>query len=289
MIVTGETGVYCIIGYPIAHSLSPAIHNAGFEVHGLNLVFVPFALHPDDLSVGMKGLQALGVRGMTVTVPLKELAYKYMDETDEAARLTGAVNTVVFENGKRSGYNLDVAGVRYSLEKLGLPQGSQKAVVLGAGGAARAVIAALLFHKTEEIVILNRGIDRAYALRDFFSDKTDLHLIADALNDSTLEEYLPASDIIVNTTSVGMYPNADASPLPKALIPSGTRVLDAIYLPEKTKLLSEGEEKGCSILPGMEWLVHQATLAFKLWTDKELDKKIVMDVLEKFFAARTTT
>lgn len=287
--ITGETDVYCIIGYPIRHSLSPAIHNAGFETNKLKAVFVPFALHPDNIEAGIEGLEALGVKGMTVTVPLKEQVFNYMDHIDEFAALTGAVNTVIFREGKKFGYNLDVAGVRYSLSKLGLSEGSKRAIVLGAGGAARAVIAALLFHKTEEIVILNRGIERAYALKDFFSDKTGLHLIADALNNSTLEEYLPASDIIVNTTSVGMYPNADASPLPKALIPSGIRILDAIYRPGKTKLLSAAEEKNCSTLSGLQWLVHQATLAFKLWTGKELDKKIVVDVLDGFFATKTTT
>jgi shikimate dehydrogenase len=279
--VTGETAVYCIIGYPIGHSLSPAIHNAGFKAKGLNCIFVPFALHPDRFAEGFEGLKALGVRGMTVTVPLKELAFSCVDEVDEYAAMTGAVNTVTFSECKTKGYNLDVAGVRFCIEELALSP-SGRAVVLGAGGAARAVTTALLFHGAEGIVILNRNRQRAEILREFFLSKNphlDIH--AGTLDDEEAPEYLRDADILVNTTPVGMYPHTDALPIPESMLPHGIKILDAIYRPRETKLLSLAKAQGSAVLDGLDWLVHQATLAFRIWTGYELDKGIVMEVLTR--------
>jgi shikimate dehydrogenase len=279
MLITGETSVYCIIGYPIGHSLSPAIHNAGFEAEGLNSIFVPFALHPDRFAEGLAGLKALGVRGMTVTVPLKELAFASADEVDEYAALTGAVNTVVFSEGKTKGYNLDVAGVRFCLEKLAVPS-SGHAVVLGAGGAARAVVAALFLHGKEKIIILNRNRGRAEALRDFFlSRRPGLLIETGTIGDKEAPRYLKEVDILVNTTPVGMYPHTDSTPLHESLLPDRIKVLDAIYRPRETKLLRIARAKGSEVLDGLDWLVHQATLAFHIWTGSRLDEGIVMEVL----------
>ncbi len=282
MFATGETAVYCIIGYPIGHSLSPAIHNAGFEANGLNAVFVPFALHPERFAEGFRGLKALGIRGMTVTVPLKESAFSAVDEADEYAEMTGAVNTVVFFDGKTKGYNLDVAGVRYCLDRLGTPP-SERAVVLGAGGAARAVVAALIMHGAGHIAIINRNRQRAETLRAFFLDRNPQSDIwAGTTSDEEARQHLGGAGIVVNTTPVGMYPNIDALPLPESLLPSGIRVLDAIYRPRETRLLIAARARGSAVLDGLDWLVHQATLAFQIWTGAELDKGIVMDVLTRY-------
>jgi shikimate dehydrogenase len=281
MPVTGETAVYCIIGCPIGHSLSPAIHNAGFEAKGLNCLYVPFALHPERFAEGLAGLKALGVRGMTVTVPLKELAFAAVDEVDEYAAMTGAVNTVVFSEGKTTGYNLDVAGVRFCLKKLAVPP-SGSAVVLGAGGAARAVVAALFLHGKEKIVILNRNGKRAEALRDFFIGRmSHLHIETGTLDQEETPGRLEEADILVNTTPVGMYPFPDALPLPEPLLPRSIRVLDAIYRPRETKLLKLARAKGSEVLDGLDWLVHQATLAFRLWTGEELSRDLVLEVLNR--------
>jgi shikimate dehydrogenase len=281
MLITGETGVFCIIGYPIAHSLSPAIHNAGFEANRLNLVYVPFALHPDNFEEGIKGLQALGVKGATVTVPLKELAYNYVDEKDEYAMMTGAVNTILFDQGKMKGFNLDVAGVKYSLEKLELREDVGRVVVLGAGGAARAVIAALILHRVKNIVILNRNEAKAFALKEFFAEKTNkLSMAADKLDTKSLRKYLTNVDLLVNTTPIGMYPNGDASPIPTQMIPEGIKILDAVYRPRKTKLLALAEQRKCKTLCGLDWLIHQGMLAFNIWTGKKLNKDTVMNILE---------
>ena len=280
MLITGKTGVFCVIGYPIQHSLSPVIHNAGFEAHGLDFVYVPFALHPDNVEAGLKGLQALGVMGMTVTVPLKELVLPFLDHIDESARHTGAVNTVLFKNGRAEGFNLDVAGVAYSLKKLQYGEGAHRAVVLGTGGAARAVVAALMLYKTREIVILNRREERAAFLRDFFAEQAPgLAIRSGSLDRETTRQYLSEAELLVNTTPVGMYPNEDESPIAEDIIPRGIMVLDAIYRPEKTMLLGWAEAKGCTTLCGLDWLVHQGALAFTMWTGKELDREMVKDIL----------
>lgn len=285
MLITGETSIYCIIGYPILHSLSPIIHNIGFADNGLNSVYVPFALKPEELDAGMKGLKALGVRGMSVTVPLKELVFPYMDETDEYARMTGAVNTVLYEDGKARGFNSDVVGVKYSLELLGCSPGGGRAVVLGAGGAARAVVAAFVSHGFREIVILNRSEERAGALRDFFTPKAPAAVfVAGPLDEATAGRYLSGAEVLVNTTSVGMYPKVDACPVPAGCIPPGIKVLDAIYRPRETKLLAAARGKGCRTLCGLDWLVHQGIVAFNLWTGKGLDREKAKAVLERHFA-----
>lgn len=281
MPVTGETGVLCIIGYPIGHSLSPVIHNAGFEAHGLNLTYVAFALHPDSFEAGVMGLAALGVKGATVTVPLKERAFNYVDEKDEYARMTGAVNTLVFGEGKIKGFNLDVAGVKYSLEKLEVRRDGARAVVLGAGGASRVVIAALALHGASDITILNRNEEKARALKRFFSERLkSLPMTAAKLEDGNLKKYLAGIDLVVNTTPVGMYPNPDASPIPEELIPDGIKVLDAVYRPRKTRLLALAEQRGCKTLCGLDWLIYQGMLSFNIWTGKELDKAAVLNILE---------
>ncbi len=284
MTITGETGVFCIIGYPIQHSLSPVIHNAGFERHGLDMVFVPFALHPDNVKAGFEGLKALGVKGMTVTVPLKELVAPLIDYLEPSARLTGAVNTVVFEKGRSRGFNLDVDGVTASLERLGLDRGAAKAVVLGTGGAARAVMAALITHGVKKIVLLNRREERARSLRNSFpSDSHATVLETGGLTAESLRRFLPKSDILINTTPVGMYPDTDRSPVPEEIIPEGIRVLDAIYRPQKTALMAAAEARGCSTLSGLEWLVHQAARAFELWTGKALQKEDILTLLNNQF------
>ncbi len=283
ILITGETKVFCIIGYPISHSLSPVIHNAGFEACGLNITYVPFALHPDNFKKGLEGLKVLGVKGATVTVPLKELAFNYIDEKDEYAMMTGAVNTLFFDQEKIEGFNFDVAGVKYSLEKLGLQEGTGRAVLLGAGGAARAVIAALILHKAEEIVILNRNDSKAFALKEFFSEKVDKQsIVADRLDIEAVKRYLVRSDLIINTTPIGMYPNIDVSPIPGELIPEGIKILDAVYRPRKTRLLALAEQRGCTTLSGLDWLIHQGALAFNVWTEKELNKEIVIRALETY-------
>jgi len=280
-LITGETGVLCIIGYPIGHSLSPVIHNAGFEMHGLNLAYVAFALHPDNFEEGIKGLVSLGVKGATVTVPLKELAFDYVDEKDEYARMTGAVNTLVFGDGKIKGFNLDVAGVKYSLEKLEVRRDGARAVVLGAGGASRAVVAALALHGASDITILNRNEGKASALKRFFLEKSKpLLMTAAKLDDGNLKKYLGGIDLIVNTTPVGMYPNPDASPIPEELIPEGIKILDAVYRPRKTRLLALAEQRGCKTLCGLDWLIYQGMLSFNIWTGRELDKAAVLRILE---------
>ncbi len=284
MEITGATSVYCIIGYPIGHALSPVVHNAGFRDRNLDCVYVAFPLKPEDMEVGLKGLAVLGVKGMSVTVPLKELAYKYIDEADESAHMTGAVNTILINDGRMKGFNLDVDGVKFSLEKLDLEEGARKAVVLGAGGAARAVVAALLQHRVKEIVVLNRTVEKAERVKEFFESKGyDAKFSSGGIDSESVRNELADADILINTTPVGMYPNVDGIPIDPDSIPGGIKVLDAIYRPQKTRLLEEAEKRGCQTLCGIDWLVHQGVIAFKIWTGEELNKDLVLKILaEKF-------
>lgn len=251
-----------VMGDPISHSKSPAMHLAALQETGKQGAYVPLHVKPDGLAEAVKGIKAMGFRGVNVTIPHKVEMLSYMDELDDSARLIGAVNTVVNEGGRLIGYNTDGVGYVRSLKEEAVSSLEGKhIVVIGAGGAARGIVYALLLESPALITILNRTIERAEMMAADFSSMGNVQ----GMSMDDAKQALLHADIVINTTSVGMHPNVHETPIDPADLPEGIVVSDLIYNPLETKLLSIAKEKGCITHGGLGMFVYQGAIAFEHW------------------------
>jgi shikimate dehydrogenase len=265
--MNGETTLTGVMGWPIAHSFSPQMHNAAFAALGLNWAYVPLPVHPDRVREAVSGLRALGFAGANVTIPHKVAVMALMDTITDRARLVGAVNTIKIDDaGRFHGDNTDVPGFLSDLRAHGVEIGrGMRALILGAGGAARAAVAALT-GEGAEVIIANRTLARAESLAETFG--------ASAMPLSEVGGF-PDPDLIVNATSVGMWPDVDASPWPEGgALPANVWIYDMVYRPERTKLLQCAGERG---IGGIGMLVRQGAIAFEWWTGTKAPVAIMMD------------
>ncbi|WP_457638764.1 shikimate dehydrogenase [Persephonella sp.] len=265
--INGETEVYGIIGYPVKHSKSPQFQTSAFFYAGINAVYVPFQVRPEDLKKAVDGIRALSIKGFNVTVPHKEEVLKYLDELSEEVRYIGACNTVANLDGYLKGYNTDADGFIQGLKEL-LPSFSDKRfLIIGAGGASRAVIYGLIKEGVQTIFIANRTVKKAEKIVEDFSS---LHrLVGEILHPvpmDSIEKLLGSIDVIVNTTSVGLK-NEDRPLFDYSKIKPEHIVVDIIY--KKTPLLQEAEKKGCLWQDGLPMLLYQGAKAFEIWTGKK--------------------
>ncbi|MFE9277026.1 shikimate dehydrogenase [Paenibacillus glucanolyticus] len=252
-----------VMGDPIGHSKSPAMHNAAITALGLSGAYVPLHVRPEGLGEAIQAVKALGFRGVNVTIPHKVEVMKYLDVVDEGARQIGAVNTIVNDNGTLKGYNTDGIGYVRSLKDEACPDlKGKRIVVLGAGGAARGIIYALIGEKPETISIVNRTAAKALALAEKWSSLADLR----GYGEDYAEEALLTADVIINTTSVGMFPRISEIPIPQGHIPEGIVVSDLIYNPLKTELLRQGELRQCTVHGGLGMFINQGAYALEYWT-----------------------
>lgn len=254
-VLSGRAALYGILGNPVAHSMSPLMHNATFRFLGIDAVYLPFEVN--DLGGSVAGMKALGVKGASVTHPFKRAIFPFIDEIDDTAERIGAVNTLVFGTEGVRGTNTDWIGAVRCLESL-LPIKDHKFVVIGAGGAARAVVFGVT-KKGGEAVVVNRSEEQGLALAEEF-DCTFVPL-------SEIEG--AHGDCLVNTTPVGMYPQGDAMPVPEHVLTRFKAVADVIYNPLKTKLLAEAEAAGCVTASGFEMFLFQGAEQFRIWTGIE--------------------
>jgi shikimate dehydrogenase len=269
--IDGHTQLVGLIGWPVEHSLSPAMHNAAFDALGLNWRYVPLLVPPGQVKIAVRGLAALGFRGANVTVPHKQAVMDALDSIAPDARELGAVNTLIVSRNTDgaaaiSGHNTDTQGFVGALRQGGFdPENGGSAVVVGAGGAARAVVYGLLRSGIGEIVVLNRTLERAQALvADLGGSR------ARPLASETLIESARAADLLVNTTTVGMWPRVDDSVWPdSAPVPAHLMVFDLIYNPPETRLLRQARQSGARAIGGLEMLVRQGALAFEMWTGEK--------------------
>lgn len=280
MKVDSATKVYALLGSPVEHSLSPTIHNAAFESLSLNCVYLAFNVAPEDLSSAFAGLKTLGVQGFNVTIPHKTAVLPLLDEMDPLARSIGAVNTVKMVGGKTVGYNTDGEGALSALREAGVEVKGLKVILLGAGGAARAV-GFTLAKASGELVVANRTETRAVKLAAEISHHHGVEVKGIRLNTDRLGEELKNAQLLINTTSVGMHPHGEASPIPSRLIHSGLTVFDIVYNPLKTKLLREAEDRGAKTVNGLGMLVHQAARSFEIWTGKKAPAAVMFNAALK--------
>jgi shikimate dehydrogenase len=264
---SGQTMLYGIFGYPIGHSLSPLMHNTAFAHHGLDAVYLPFAVHPAHLATAVKSMTALPICGVNVTIPHKQAVMAWMDELSPEARLIGAVNTIHLRDGRLHGYNTDGIGFLRALEEAGSEVAGRTVMLLGAGGAARSIAVQLCLSGIRRLLLANRTPRRAEDLAAFLKQTmphADISIVA--MGESSLAAQLPDTDIVVNATSIGMYPH-DPMLLPSAALSPQHLVCDIVYRPLYTPLLRAAQRQGARTLDGLGMLLHQGAKAFEIWTD----------------------
>lgn len=286
MTITGETKISGIFGYPVSHSISPAIHNAAFKALGLDMVYLPFEVKPSDLKHAVTGIKALGLLGVNITIPHKETVIKFLDHVSEEAAIIGAVNTIVNKDGQLIGYNTDGRGYASSLrEETDFNPKDKNIVMLGSGGAARGILAALAEQKPKAIVIANRTVSRAAMLVRFFKPRFPwIKFEAAGLDKNSLEKHFEDAHLIINATSVGMK-QAQAIEVPFDALSKNAIVSDIVYNPLKTALLKKAGKLSLATHSGLGMLIHQAALSFNLWTgmDAPIDvmRKAALKLLKK--------
>jgi shikimate dehydrogenase len=268
--INTSTTLCAVIGDPVSHTISPAMHNAALARLGLDYVYLAFRVESKQLHRAVEGMKAFNVRGLNVTIPHKVGIVAFLDELDPIAADIGAVNTIVNNEGRLKGYNTDASGFLRSLIAGGFDPNRKKVILLGAGGAARAIGFALA-QRGAHITVLNRKIEieQAVLLAQNLSRVTKSKVSAFALDAANLKASLVGADLLVNATSVGMSPGSGDTPVPARLLQPGLSVFDVVYTPLETRLLREARARGCRVISGLEMLVQQGALSFELWTGEK--------------------
>ncbi len=267
MTPSGKTKVYGVIGDPIEHTLSPALQNAAFEAMGMDAVFVAFQVPAAQVEAALRGMRALDIVGFNVTMPHKNAVIPFLEEVDEAARFLESVNTIFNDHGRLRGFSTDGAGAHRALEDNGTDLNGKKLVLLGGGGAARA-IAYTLAREVGELTLLNRSSQKTAALAEAINKKFGLKVTAGDLSAQAIEASLKDADILINATSVGMHPNPDQTLVNKKWLKPSLTVMDIVYNPEETKLAKDAKAAGAHVISGVEMLIYQGAASFEIWTGK---------------------
>lgn len=282
--ITGHTRLICLLGDPVSHSISPAMHNLSFETLGLDYVYLAFPTTTEQFETRVQTLKQIGAAGFNCTMPCKRIAAAMCDELSDAAKLMNSVNTVVIENGKLIGHNTDGVGYMKSVQDAGHEILGKEMTLLGSGGASSAIVAQAALDGIKKIhVFARRGSSWDAMAReiDEINQTTDCQVSLQELRDTTaLKNAISDSAILVNASSVGMSPNIDGCLLPDAsYFHPELIVSDVIYNPKKTKLLTMAEAAGLSTFNGMYMLLYQGVEAFRLWTGKEAPVNLIKETL----------
>ena len=256
-----------VIGDPIEHTLSPTMHNAAFNHLKLDFVFLAFRVKAAELENAMRGMRGLGIRGLNVTMPHKNSVTKYLDEVDLTVKFLGSVNTILNDDGRLLGFNTDGVGALKALRENGVNPNGKKLLLLGAGGAAKAV-AFSLAKEVGELVVLNRAPQKAKELADALSRTFGKKVVGDALSPSLIQKNLHDSDILINATSVGMHPNISQSLAAPQWLKPDLCVMDIVYNPIETKLVKDAKAVGAHVISGVEMLLYQGAASFEIWTGR---------------------
>ena len=257
----------CVIGDPIGHSLSPTIHNAAFGHLGLDFVFLAFHVKASDLENAMRGMRGLGIHGLNVTMPHKSAVIGCLDEVDFTVRFLDSANTILNKDGKLSGFSTDGVGALKALLENGVDLSGKKVLLLGAGGAAKA-IAFVLVPEVGELAILNRSAEKAEKLAETLGHLFNQKVVGGALSPDAIKTNLQDSDVLVNATSAGMKPNLSQSLVAPEWLRSDLAVMDIVYNPVETKLAKDAKAAGAKVVSGVEMLIYQGAVSFEIWTGR---------------------
>lgn len=277
--ITGKTKLFGLIGDPVEHTLSPFMHNAAFKYLNLDYVYVPFHVKKWQLEAAIEGARSLEIKGLNVTIPHKIEVMKYLDVIDPTADLIGAVNTIKFDDEVR-GYNTDGLGdVRAIEEKINVKD--KKIVILGAGGASRAIAFQIILKNASEVVIANRTNKKATELKNNLINKLNANVEAVGLGEELRKE-LNDADVLINTTPVGMYLNVNQKPLVTFdMMHEDLLVNEVIYNPLETGILREARKAGAIVVTGDKMLMYQGIESFKIWTGIEPPVEVFEQALVK--------
>ncbi len=278
--ISGKTKLFALIGDPVEQSLSPAMHNAVFKALGLDCAYVALRVPKVMLADAMAGVRALGIAGLNVTHPHKVSIAGILDELDESASSVGAVNTVKNERGKLTGFNTDGAGAVRALEREVGKLAGRRAVLFGAGGAARA-IAFSLVQAGVELTIANRTAVKAQVLAAEVERKFGTKVALVGIERRALGEAVKRADLLINATTIGMRPNVNQTLVTADMMHRGLVVNDIVYEPLQTKLLREAKRAGARTVNGLGMLVQQGALAFEVWTGKRAPIKVMEGAVKR--------
>ena len=280
--ISGKAMVCGVIGNPVGHSLSPLMHNYYAEALNLDYIYIPCNVPDDEVGTAIKGIYALGFEGINVTVPHKQRVMSHLLEIDHAAECIGAVNTLVRMEGGYKGYNTDADGLYRAITEQGIDVEGQDCLMIGAGGAAKAVAYMLMKHGAASVVILNRTLDKAQAL----AEEMNRQFGRETIKAMALEDYPKLekdSYLAIQTTSVGMYPKTGAAPIEdKEFYKKIHMAVDIIYTPAKTRFVEYVEEAGGKAINGLDMLIYQGIIAFELWNPGvKVPDEVIKKVREK--------
>ncbi|MEN6413511.1 MAG: shikimate dehydrogenase [Veillonellales bacterium] len=277
MRINGKTKIIGVMGWPIEHSLSPRMHNAAFAAAGLDYVYLPLPVQPDQSAAAITGLKALGFVGANVTIPHKVAVMQYLDDIDRSAQMVGAVNTIVIQQGRAIGYNTDAAGFIRSLQNRQITFAGGKAVILGAGGAARALVCGLIDHAVDTVIIGARDRVKAAGLAHLFRDYCNIY--AYDWQQEAFNREMENCDLLIHCTPLGMFPNIAAEPpVNWPHVNPSAAVCDIIYNPSRTRFLEQAAARGHVVINGQGMLVEQGAAAFELWTGQPAPREIMYSV-----------
>ncbi len=283
MNIDARTQFCGVIGNPVGHSLSPAIHNAAFRQLGLNFVYL--AWHVEAIGDAINGLRALGnFRGASVTIPHKVAAIPFLNHVEPTAKQIGAINTIVAEKGELTGYNTDAIGALRALREGRVELKGRRIVVLGSGGAARAIAFALAAESgAEKLTLLGiEDRERTTLAKDLRSQAAVV--VEDAhLDEPMLRQILPRAHVLIHCTPVGMSPKSETTCVPASLLHAGLTVMDIVYNPRETQLLKDAKRAGCRTITGLEMFLNQAVAQFELWTNQSAPVEVMRGILESHF------
>ncbi|OCL26921.1 shikimate dehydrogenase [Orenia metallireducens] len=277
-----EISLTGLFGYPVEHSFSPAMHNSAFKERNLNSLYLPFAIKPENVEEAVKGIKALNLRGVNVTIPHKQAVIPYLDELSEEAELIGAVNTIENRDGRLIGYNTDGRGFIRSLKEEGdFEVKGKKALIIGAGGAARAVVFQLVLEGIDKVYISDLDQELAQTLADDVNNRVDSAKVV-VISSKKVDETVVKVDLVVNATPVGMYPKVDVKPVVSAeVLHKNLVVYDLVYNPVETVLLKAAKKAGAKAVSGLGMLLYQGAIAFEIWTGVDAPIKVMRAALEE--------
>lgn len=282
-LITGKTGLMGLIGNPVEHSISPQMHNTMCEIMGIDSVYMPFHVKAGQLGAVVSAFRGLNISGFNVTIPYKTDIIEFLDEISNEAKIIGAVNTVHVSNGRLIGYNTDGQGFISSLGLQGVEIKGKDIVVIGAGGATRAIAYKMAKAEAKKMTILNRSIEKAKIICELIQANSLTEAVFNELRPNNISKYTKDADIIINSTPIGMYPKTNEMPVDNDdMFRNNPCVVDLIYNPIKTEFLKKAEKNGCMTINGLGMLIYQGIRAFEIWNNIQIEENVASVLISKF-------